>query len=167
MSARRERFLAGFLSVCAASAAAQEDTAPRQEAAVEDDTVVIDGVMWALRSNGEPLSWDDAEDYCETLELAGHGDWRLPALDEVMGVHDPENEDNGFVASPLQLDGCCMWSSTSLEELSAEEVGVRSDQRDDPAGYHWGFLFPVGTSYYSVDFMPDGEAQCVRDEEAG
>lgn len=160
-----ERLAAASSAAALIALASAVPDAAAQEGAAGEDTAVIDALMWAQRSNGEDLPWEEADAYCETLELDGHDDWRLPTLEEAMAVHDPSNEDNGHVMSPLQLDGCCMWSSTSLEELSAEEVGVRSDQRDDPAGYHWGFLFPAGIRYYSVDFMPDGQAHCVRDPE--
>lgn len=153
--------LMGALALAAVSPAAA------QEAAADDAPVTIDGLAWQARSNGQDVPWGEAEAHCDALELDGHDDWRLPTLDELMSVHEPANEAAGYVVSPLRLDACCLWSSTSLEELGAEEVGVRSDQAGDPASYHWGFLYPSGIRYYSVDFMPDGQARCVRDAEAG
>lgn len=156
-----------FAPLTAALALAAVSPAAAQESAADDAPVTIDGLTWQPRSNGEDVPWGDAEAHCETLELDGHDDWRLPTLDELVSVHEPANEAAGYVVSPLRLDACCLWSSTSLEELSAEEVGVRSDQAGDPASYHWGFLYPSGIRYYSVDFMPDGQARCVRGAEAG
>jgi hypothetical protein len=59
------------------------------------------GVMWAGQVHGNPhpnpkdqfaccilgasngLSWQQANDYCASLRLAGFANWRLPSLDEV------------------------------------------------------------------------------------
>ena len=137
--------------------------ADAQEDVAAEETAVIDGLMWAVRGNGEDVTWEPAEEYCETLELAGYSDWRLPTLPEVESVHDPSAEANGFIMSPLVLDGCCLWTSTSLADFSAEESGVRGGQRDAPENYYWGFLYAGGIRYYSINYFPDGQAQCVRD----
>jgi hypothetical protein len=133
-----------------------------QEDDAAEETAVIDGLMWTVRGNGEDVPWEPAEEYCETLELAGYSDWRLPTLPEAESVYDPSAEDNGFIMSPLVLAGCCLWTSTSLADLSAEESGVRGGQRDAPENYYWGFLYSGGIRYYSIHYFPDGQAQCVR-----
>lgn len=130
---------------------------------IDDDAVVIDGLMWAPASNAEDVPWGAAEQYCETLELAGHRDWRLPTLAELEGLHDPSAEANGFIMSPLEVPGCCLWSSTSLADLGAEEGGAAGGQRGAPSSYYWGFLFSGGIRYYSVERFPDGQALCVRE----
>jgi hypothetical protein len=127
-----------------------------------DGTVVIGGLMWATQTNGEDLNWEPANEYCGTLTLAGHDDWRLPTLSEVENLHDPAAADNGYIVRPITLDGCCLWSATPLAELSAEEAGVRGGQRDDPSNYFWGFLFDGAVRYYSINYFPDGQALCVR-----
>jgi hypothetical protein len=128
-----------------------------------EETVVLDDLMWAARSNGEDVPWEPANEYCEALEAGGYGDWRLPTLAELESVYDPSAADNGYIASPLVLDGCCLWSSTSLADFSADEAGLRGGQRDDPQSYFWGLLYDGGIRYYSILYFPDGQAQCVRD----
>ena len=56
----------------------------------DGDTTTVDGRMWALETNGEDVSWDEADQYCRDLELAGHDDWRLPELAELEGQFDPD-----------------------------------------------------------------------------
>ncbi len=138
-------------------ACAQSDTATTQQA------FTIGELMWSGRSNGEDVVWAEANRYCATLELDGHSDWRLPTLFELETLHDPDNEANGYIVSPLTLDGCCLWSDTSLADLAAEEAGLPGGQSNPPSQYYWGLLFAGPVRYYSVVIFPDGQAMCVRD----
>ncbi|MBL7205034.1 MAG: DUF1566 domain-containing protein [Desulfobacteraceae bacterium] len=58
------------------------------------------GLMWQKdtardgQSNYDLMSWEEAFDYCESLSLGGHSDWRLPNIKEVSSLmdyslHDP------------------------------------------------------------------------------
>lgn len=125
--------------------------------AEDEGTVEIGGLIWAAASNGEDVPWAEADAYCRTLELAGHSDWRLPTLDEVRMLHDPQAE--GEISSSIELPGCCLWSSTTLEEREPDVGG----QGGAPSNYAWGFLFDGGIEYYSVMFFPDGQALCARE----
>lgn len=153
LSAALMVLMAGFGALTSYSGNAQEAA----------DTVLVEGLMWAARSNGEDVPWEPANEYCDTLELGGYDDWRLPTLDELESVYDASAEENGYIASPLVLDGCCLWSSTSLADLSAADAGLRGGQRDGPESYFWGLLYDGGIRYYSILYFPDGQAQCVRD----
>lgn len=126
-------------------------------------TAVIDGLMWATESNGETIPWEDANAYCETLELDGHDDWRLPTLAEAESLYDPDAPER--LRSPIELADCCAWSSANLVEIEADRKGVLPDPVNPPAGYYWGFLFSQGIRYYSFGRFPDGEALCVRESD--
>lgn len=158
-----------FLLLAAAapvSTQAQDPGQPRaaNDAAAENaGAVIINDLMWAPDSNGEDLVWQAANSYCSALELAGHQDWRLPTLAEIETLHDPDNAANGHIVSPLRLNGCCLWSSTSLAELSAEELRLPGGQSNPASRYYWGLLFAGAVRYYSVEIFPDGQALCVRD----
>jgi hypothetical protein len=39
-------------------------------------------IMWQKGDNGKEVTFEEAQDYCQTLRLAGHADWRLPNPDE-------------------------------------------------------------------------------------
>ena len=41
------------------------------------------GLMWQKADDGVERSWQEAEAYCENLELAGHKDWMLPKADQL------------------------------------------------------------------------------------
>lgn len=125
------------------------------------ETVEIDGLEWVTTTSGQDLRWPDAIEYCEQLELAGFGDWRLPSMDELQSLHDPDAPEG--IRSPFRLDTCCAWSGESLEDREAED----GDETAGPAHrYHWGFMFDGGLEYYAVHVFEDGQALCVRDRQA-
>jgi hypothetical protein len=127
----------------------------------DDDTVLIGKLMWAAYPASDNAPWDEADEYCETLELAGHQDWRLPTLVELEALYDPATDSR--IRSPFELDDCCLWSSTSLEELGAERKAGLANPMNADRDYFWGFLYSSGTRYYSVRRFADGRALCVRD----
>jgi len=44
------------------------------------------GLMWQQSPPSNGYGWDQAETYCEDLELAGYDDWRLPTLKELFAI---------------------------------------------------------------------------------
>ncbi len=48
----------------------------------------VTGLTWQQTPQNMGLSWQDAYDYCESLGLAGHGDWRMPTLKELFSISD-------------------------------------------------------------------------------
>src|SRR5690606_19884625 len=44
------------------------------------------GLMWTQSDSGRGMPWEDALYYAETLELAGHNDWRLPNAKELQSI---------------------------------------------------------------------------------
>jgi hypothetical protein len=47
----------------------------------------VTGLMWQTADGGE-MSIEDAGAYCDTLQLAGFTDWRLPTAHELMSIQD-------------------------------------------------------------------------------
>ncbi len=46
------------------------------------------GLMWQKSPVDEGISWQEAEDYCENLELADYDDWRIPTTKELFSISD-------------------------------------------------------------------------------
>jgi hypothetical protein len=112
--------------------------------------------MWMKQDNGSNVTWQQAMDYCQRLQLAGHSDWRLTTIDELQGIYDARVNIPGqccgsqsvtwHVKGNLQLSGWD-WSSSQGNASGGAWVlnfdnGVRGSQR------LWG-------NYY-------GRALCVR-----
>ena len=56
-----------------------------------DDGTVTDnmtGLMWQQVDDDRRKNWEGALEYCESLDLAGHTDWRLPQIKELNSIVD-------------------------------------------------------------------------------
>jgi len=48
----------------------------------------VTGLMWQQSPANSGLNWQEAVDYCESLELGGYDDWRIPATKELFSISD-------------------------------------------------------------------------------
>ncbi|MFR9619814.1 MAG: DUF1566 domain-containing protein [Rikenellaceae bacterium] len=46
------------------------------------------GLTWQQTPPSQGMSWAEAQAYCDSLNLAGHGDWRLPTAKELYSISD-------------------------------------------------------------------------------
>lgn len=44
------------------------------------------GLIWEQTPSAGPVTWGEAGEYCENLELGGYSDWRLPTLKELFSI---------------------------------------------------------------------------------
>lgn len=44
------------------------------------------GLMWAGRQTQKGIAWQEATDYCASLQLGGYSGWRLPTLKEMSSI---------------------------------------------------------------------------------
>lgn len=158
------RFARPLMPAIAAALALGLHASTGAQEAPSDEVVVIGSLMWALETSGA-VPWNEANQYCETLEAGGFTDWGLPTLVELEGLHDPAAE--ASIQGPFELDDCCAWSSMNLVDLEAETKGSLPEPGGPPRAYYWGFLFSDGIRYYSNGNFPDGFAMCRREPGAG
>ncbi len=92
--------------------------------------VVIDnatGLQWQRNISTTGYSWSDADIYCQGLEYAGYGDWRLPDYDELWSIVDhgvevpPAINVDVFPYCPEDI----FWTST--EYASDKTIGLEID----------------------------------------
>jgi len=55
------------------------------------DTTITDnvtGLMWQQVPSDDHMSYEEAQAYCEDLDLGGYDDWRLPTVKELFGLQN-------------------------------------------------------------------------------
>jgi len=126
------------------------------------------------------LNWGAANTYCNDLTAAGHDDWRIPLIQELISlirgcgssecpVHEPDclgsSCDNGDECNQCEVDGGpgidqCYWSA----ELSGpcEEFWSHSPSGDIP---NFAWLVAFSTAGINLDSIDDADysVRCVRD----
>lgn len=91
----------------------------------EDSVVVVDkttGLMWQRHVENVGLAWEDAVDRCESLDLGGFDDWRLPTMIELASIialgKNPAVQAEVFPGTP----GADFWSSTDSAQYEGKEL---------------------------------------------
>lgn len=113
------------------------------------------GLMWENDSNvtNKRLYWVDALAYCENLTLAGHDDWRLPNIKELMSIVDHTRFgpaiDPVFLLAPSW--GAGYWTSTTYNFDPREKWMV---------SFHAGSANPVYRPHRAL-------VRCVRSGVSG
>lgn len=87
-----------------------------------DGTIIdtVTGLMWIKDPTqaglGSPMYWYDAIIACENLDFAGHNDWRLPNINELMSIVDHSRYNpafDTFYFTPFPDTWTPYWSSTT------------------------------------------------------
>lgn len=114
-------------------------THPRFERNATNETVYdhATGRMWQDDSNAKTTqkNWLDAIDYCNNLTFAGHSDWKLPSLDELLSIVDTSRPNGSKINSAFtNFAGSWYWSSTPAlsSTLHAIVVGFHTGET------YWG-----------------------------
>lgn len=90
----------------------------------DGDTVsdLASGLEWQRADSGTARSWADALSYCGALSLAGHADWRLPEVKELVSIVDftrwsPALDRTLF---GVTVGNGLYWSSTTAAGVSSD-----------------------------------------------
>jgi hypothetical protein len=83
--------------------------------------------------NRRNISWLDANKYAEDLRLGGYSDWRLPTLDELKKLYDPDSGNKNQHPEAISIDGRpLVWTSTKEGPGSPRDFLVGSGKRNSP-----------------------------------
>lgn len=78
----------------------------------------VTGLQWQQGDGGEK-SWETAQNYCDSLVLAGRDDWRMPRLPELFSINQLNNINPALDATFTRTTAEYWWSST----LRADDPG--------------------------------------------
>ena len=81
------------------------------------------GLTWLAEDSGDPLDWEGALAYCETLEAAGASDWRLPNAKELHSLVDysrgPQSTGTAAIDPMFSVSEDESWYWTSTTHLDS------------------------------------------------
>jgi len=88
------------------------DFSDQDNGTVED---VATGLIWQQKDDGQTYNWPQALAYCQNLNLAGKGDWRLPNVKELEGIVDYSRHAPALDEQHLKMSDPkgWFWSSTT------------------------------------------------------
>jgi len=76
---------------------------------------------WTKKNNGRFTDLGQAQKYCQTMQLAGRSDWRLPTKSELQGIFDPAVQGNVRINGNLQLSLPVVWAT--INDPAASTTG--------------------------------------------
>ena len=95
------------------------------------------GLMWQKSGSQNSLTYEKAQKYIEQLNregFAGHSEWRLPTIPELMSLLTPQKQANGLYIDPIfDADQGWCWSTDKQS-----------------SGSTWGVYFSLGFVYWNV-----------------
>ncbi len=109
----------------------------------------VTGLSWQRILDPNINNLHRASDYCEGLTLAGHHDWRLPSLIELVSIADTSRADPAIdpVVFPDTPSAPPFWSSQT--DITNTGLG-------------WYVSFKNGGAYGGNDIIRLARARCVR-----
>ncbi|HEY4932761.1 MAG TPA: DUF1566 domain-containing protein [Terriglobales bacterium] len=114
-----------------------------------ENIVIYEGRMWTRNDNLKEVNWQQADQYCRTLNLVGLSGWELPTIDELAKLYDPQSSSAYKIRKPFRLASYWVWSSTK-------------DDKED-SGSAWFFDFLRGKRFADrMDASDSYRALCVR-----
>ena len=103
-------------------------------------------LMWTIRDNGKDINWHQANKYARQLRLGGYSDWRLPTVDKLEKLYDPQQKSDYRIRKSFQLTSRFVWSWAREGSRSA-----------------WFFSFGDGRRYnVPVGYSSNYRVLCVR-----
>lgn len=121
-------------------------------------------LMWAAKDNGEKVNWFSAKKYCENYSAGGYKDWRMPTIDELDTLYDP---DKNKIIDSIKIDQYHnIWSSEaeSSKHGKAAAYDFRKGERTETFKSSENMALPVrGTwkMFQRKDFIANADGTVI------
>lgn len=112
-------------------------------------------LMWAAKDDGKGVMEGALEEYIQNYKVGGYEDWRLPTVDELETLYNPEEKNNkGYhITKFIDIGREWIWASGllgSVDALSFESGGTAIMQGRDNYLRHYQTVSFEGTSVLPV-----------------
>ena len=89
----------------------------------------VTGLMWQQVPQAAFYSWTEAQSYAENLVLAGHDDWRLPAIKELLSLADFNGSSRPAIDRPyIDEDFFVIYDPQTIDTfVPASAAGTKRD----------------------------------------
>lgn len=117
-----------------------------------DGTVTdnMTGLIWQKEDDGKERNYKEALGYCESLNLGGYDDWRLPRKEELIKLAESGYEDLKRVFPNIKAER--YWAKTSHEELywaeNPDKIAYTVDFDPDSSNYGAAITYFRSYEYY-------------------
>jgi hypothetical protein len=147
----------------------------KQPPATGDGVVRVGELVWTRTDNGKDIDWQGANQYCNDLTLDGLSRWRLPTIDELEKLYDPQGGNDYNIRKPFRR---CAYEETIAFSSCGNDYNIRkpfrlsdyfvwSSTKQDSASAV-GFLFDFGFGprfVVPLGYSDGARALCVRGSE--
>ena len=117
---RQARLIAEQKATDEAAEEARDKVAREKYSKIWTDPVT--GLTWAKDESYWGETWPQATDYCRSLQLAGYTDWRLPTIDELQGIYDPNTNVDGTRERQPEIDPALFGMARASQEYASGEA---------------------------------------------
>jgi hypothetical protein len=93
-------------------------------------------LVWAQSDSGSTtMNWSPARKFCESFNLGGYSDWRMPTKDELLTLYNGLKEICGSIdvrMAPFTWSGQAYWSSEEAAFITAYAVNFETGKALNP-----------------------------------
>jgi tetratricopeptide (TPR) repeat protein len=126
----------------------------------------LTGLMWAGQQSQNRMTWQEATDYCASLQLGGYSGWRLPTLKEMSPISEyRQGSERPYMVLKNGISATSVWTSTLSGDKQAwlvrtgESIAIPSFERFMANGPDTNHLIGKLTTRWAM-------ALCTRPMEA-